>query len=376
MKKNPIKSAPWYPTAMAACIAVVLYVLLTRFPGIWAGVRTFFGYFKPLILGCVIAYIVNPLAKLLYRLLHGVKRDPVRTLLANAMAFIILVLFLVFALLILVPQLAASVQTFSRNLDRSIATVNAMLENWGLSKTALDLSSVVSSSESLLDAISRFIRDHIDSVLATSANAGKLLFQWGIAFILSIYLLGGKQKLTWELRRLLRAAVGERRYDGVSVFLHKCNGIFNRYIVFNLIDSLIIGVANAIFMAIAGMQYVGLTSFVVAVTNLVPTFGPVIGAVIGGFVLFMVKPMHALLFLIFTLVLQICDGYVIKPRLFGNSLGVSGLWILVGVIVGGNMFGVVGILLAIPGVAILDLIYGTYLLPWLERRSAAGKKEL
>ncbi len=81
----------------------------------------------------------------------------------------------------------------------------------------------------------------------------------------------------------------------------------------------------------------------------------------------MVKPSSALVFLIFTLILQTVDRYVLKPRLFGNSLGVSGLWILIGIVVGGNMFGVVGILLAIPAVAIIDFIYGNYLLPKLEK---------
>lgn len=120
-------------------------------------------------------------------------------------------------------------------------------------------------------------------------------------------------------------------------------------------------------MAITGMQYVGLISFVVALTNLVPTFGPMVGLVIGGFVLLIVNPVHALMLVIITLILQFCDGYIIKPRLFGNSLGVSGLWILIGVIVGGNMFGVIGILLAVPCVAIMVLIYETYLLPELEK---------
>ena len=140
------------------------------------------------------------------------------------------------------------------------------------------------------------------------------------------------------------------------------------HIVFNLLDSFIIGGANAIFMSAAQMQYVGLVSIVVAISNLIPTFGPVIGGAVGSFILLMVKPAHALIFLIFTLVLQFCDGYIIKPRLFGNSLGVSGLWILVAIIAGGGMFGVAGILLAIPAVAIIDLLYGSYLLPWLESR--------
>ena len=98
-----------------------------------------------------------------------------------------------------------------------------------------------------------------------------------------------------------------------------------------------------------------------------------IGAVIGGFILVLVKPMHAFMFVIFTLILQTCDGYIIKPKLFGDSLGVSGLLILVSIIVCGNMFGIIGILLAIPLAAIADFVYGEELIPLLERRKAERK---
>ena len=88
----------------------------------------------------------------------------------------------------------------------------------------------------------------------------------------------------------------------------------------------------------------------------------------GAFLLVIVQPWYAGVFLVFTLILQTLDGYVIKPKLFGDSLGVSGLWILIGVVAGGKMFGVIGILLAIPMVAILDMLYHEYLLPALEKR--------
>ena len=112
----------------------------------------------------------------------------------------------------------------------------------------------------------------------------------------------------------------------------------------------------------------GLISLVVAVTNLIPTFGPVIGAVIGGFILLLVNPLHALIFVAFSVVLQTLDGYVIKPKLFGDSLGVSGLLILVFIIVCGNMWGIVGILLAIPLAAIIDFICRDVIMPHLEER--------
>lgn len=368
MEKKTIRNAAWFPTAVAISIGVLLYILLSRFTGIWGCVKTFLGFFKTVILGCVIAYLVNPLANLFAKLFKRVKKDGRRKLLSNVLAFLVVIVFLIFAVAILVPQLVDSIETFVSNMDGYVASVNSMLESIGLSKNTVDLSGLISSSENIISSISELISDHAGEIISTVTNTGKGMFQWVIAFILSIYLLAEKENLKAGFRRLLKAIFGEEKYGGVRVFLHKCDSICNRYIVNNLIDSLIVGIANAIFMTICGMQYVGMISFVVALTNLVPTFGPMIGLVIGGFVLLMVNPMHALIFVIFTLVLQTCDGYVIKPRLFGNSLGVSGLWILVGVIAGGNMFGVIGILLAVPCVAIIILIYETYILPGLEGR--------
>ena len=114
------------------------------------------------------------------------------------------------------------------------------------------------------------------------------------------------------------------------------------------------------------MPYIGFVSFVEAITNLIPTFGPIIGAVIGALILSLVELRFAIAFLVFTTVLQLSDGYLIKPKLFGNSLGVSSLWVLIGVIVGGRMIGVAGVLLAIPAVAIFDYLYKDYLLPHVD----------
>ncbi len=368
MTGRPFKDKTWYPYAVAACIGVALFVLLTRFGSIWQGCKTFIGFFSPVILGCVIAYIVNPLAKLYRRLLFSRLKKPSRqSFFANLLAFITVILFLVFTLMMLIPQLIDSVYTFIENLDGYVASLSSMLEEWGLS-SSLDLQKLIDSSENLLDTVATYIRENIKDILATSAHAGKSLVKWAIAFMLSIYLLADKERLKSGGGRFLRAVMRPEQYDRAVVFLRRCDFILSRYIVFNLLDSLIVGGANAIFMGIVGMPYVGLVSFLVAVTNLVPTFGPVIGGIIGGFVLLMVNPWHALAFLIFTAIIQTVDGYILKPKLFGDSLGISGLWILVGVIVGGRAFGVAGILLAIPGVAILDFLHREHLLPWLESR--------
>ena len=197
------------------------------------------------------------------------------------------------------------------------------------------------------------------------------LYGESIVYRRFVYILLNKDSLKEGVLRLMRALFHEKRLNKVLRFLSRCDTILVRYIVYSLIDSLIIGLANALFMLVMGMQYTGLISMIIAVTNLVPTFGPIIGGAIGALILLLVNPLHALIFIIFSFVLQFLDAYIIKPKLFGNSLGVSGLLILISVIVFGGMFGVVGMLLAIPVAAILDFVYNEALMPWLEKRAAA-----
>ena len=364
-----LREKPWYNNAVALCIAVTLFVLLTHWGGVRESAGTFFRYFSPVILGAIIAYIVNPLAGLYGRTLFcWIKKEKAKTFLSNLLAILTVILFLVFLLLMLIPQLIESVATFAGNLDGYVASLHAMLDSLGVSSSALGLDKFIDSSEALIETVTDFVKQNLSKILSASASVGKGAIQFLVGFLLSIYLLGDKSRLKNGGQRLLTAALGGAKYEKLAKVLRRCHSILNRYIVFNLLDSLIVGSANALFMAIVGMPYVGLVSFVVAVFNLLPTFGPVFGALIGGFVLLMVNPWHALAFLIFTAILQTIDGYILKPKLFGDSLGVSGLWILVGVIVGGRAFGVVGILLAIPAVAILDFLYREHFLPWLEAR--------
>jgi predicted PurR-regulated permease PerM len=128
-------------------------------------------------------------------------------------------------------------------------------------------------------------------------------------------------------------------------------------------------------MLIVRMPYSVLISVIVGVTNLAPTFGPIVGAVIGAFILVLVEPWQALVFLIFTIVLQTLDGYILKPKLFGGSLGVSALMILISIILGGRLFGVMGILVAIPFAAILDFTWKDFVLKKLEERHAKRYNE-
>ncbi len=368
---------PWYPMAVAISIGVVMYVSLTNLGTILRAVGKFISFFSPVIIGVIIAYIVNPLAKFYEKILFK-NTDPKkkRHMVSNILAFITFILFLALILYLLIPQLIGSIMFLADNLDSYLDATKHLLDDWGIAGSIEGLEEILNSSGDLLKKLLDLLTNNIDRIISGTASAGKSLLNVGIAFILSIYIISDKDKIKEGVKRLIAALLSSERYERLTGFVRKCDVILEQYVTHNFLDSLIVGVANSIFMAICRMPYVGLVSVVVALTNLIPTFGPIIGWVIGGFLLVLIKPWYALAFTLFTIVLQTADGYVIKPKLFGDTLGVSGLLILVGVIVGGRMFGIVGILVAIPGVAILDLLYKEFVLLRLEARKQEENKAL
>ncbi len=145
--------------------------------------------------------------------------------------------------------------------------------------------------------------------------------------------------------------------EKIADHLKNIGGIFAKYFKCTLIDSLIIGIANFIFMMIMGMPHGILISVVVGLTNIVPNIGPVFGAIIGAAILVFYNIKFALAFLIFTVILQILDSLVIKPKLYGESFGMSGVVTLIAMFIGGGIFGIPGMILVVPVVAIAQYLY-------------------
>lgn len=373
--KDKLRQKKWYPYAVAACIAVAFYVILTHLGSITSGLVTFIGYFDTVILGCVIAYIMNPLAMLFERTIFAkVGQDKLKWSLSIGAAVILLLLMAGFLLRTLIPQLMDSLIMLVSNMDVYLASLHDLIDKWGLSEV-LRSDRLFDSSEDVVKRVQSYFSQNAKSLMGASAAAGRSLVKWVIAFVLSVYLLSAKTNLKNGIKHLLSTLIPEKQFNSFVSFISRCDRILVSYIVSSLIDAIIIGVLNLIFMSLMGMEYAGLISVVVAVTNLVPTFGPIVGGAVGGLILLLVKPLHALIFIIFTFILQFIDPYFIKPRLFSNTLGVSGLLIVVSVLVFGRMFGVAGILLSIPLAAIFSFVYKDAILPALERRAARRKAE-
>ena len=374
MKFKKLSQKQWYNGAVIACIGVAFYVLLTNFSTVMSAVSGFLGNFKVIILGIVFAYILNPLANLFSnKLLKKMKVGSRRWSLSVVLTVVTALLVLLFLIGALIPQLVTSVAAFSENIDDYAASAIRMLEGSFLERF-LNADRLTTLSQNALSSIINFVKENAGRILSSAANSGRNVISAVISLILAIYLLMDKKRVLRGWWRLVRAFFSQNATMGIMDFSLRCDAILISFLVQSLLDSLIIGVMNAIFMLICRMQYIGLVSVVVAITNLIPNFGPIIGAVVGGFVLFLVNPLHALMFVAFCAVLQFADGYILKPKLFSSSLGVSGLLILVASIVLGNMFGIVGMVLSIPAAAILSFIYNDYLLPRQEQRRTRNEQ--
>ena len=368
VKFKKLSEKAWYNGAVIACIGVAFYVLLTNFSSVLAALGGFIGHFRAVILGIVFAYVLNPLANFFsQKLLRKMKHGRNRWCISVCLAFVLALLALLFLIGTLIPQLVMSVAAFSENIEGYAATLIKMLEGSFL-ESLINADRLATLSQNALSSITAFVRDNAVRILNTAANSGKGVITTVISVILAIYLLMDKKRVLRGWWRLIRAVFSKDATVAIMDFSLRCDTILMSFLGQSLLDSAIVGVINALFMLVCRMQYIGLVSVVVGVTNLIPNFGPVIGAVIGGFVLLLVNPVHALMFLAFCVVLQFGDAYILEPKLFSSSLGVSGLLILVASIVLGNMFGVIGMVLSIPAAAILSFIYNDYLLPKQEKR--------
>ena len=374
MKKiKGMENGRWVPYTIATCSAVLLYVVITHFHAIHDAIYALLGYTFPVVMGMIISYVLEPLVQFFEGFPFGkLKNRRLARNLSVALACVVLVVFIIILMSALIPQIISSVLSFIDNMDGYISQLLSIINSFGLTVEEtvegidIDLSAVTNYSANILRTIASYLRENIPLVLSSSTSIGSQIFTWIIAFIFSIYFLLDRHVIVEGLKRFFKLIIPEEKHETVRQFASRCNSIIGKYVIYEMIDALIVGVSNFIFMTITQMPYSVLISVVVGVTNLAPTFGPLVGAVVGAFILLLANPWNALTFIIFTIILQTIDGYVIKPKMFGGTLGVSSVVILSFIIIGGRMFGIWGLLLAIPTAAIVDFVYHQIILKKLE----------
>ena len=368
----------WAAYTLAACSAVVLYFLLSNVSDIFKGIGFVYRIISPLITGLIIAYIIDPFVTFLQNtVFSNVKSEHTKKKLSVTVALVGIAIFIILLMVALIPQIVVSIKTLFGNMDNYIRSLQGFLQTASIeaAERGIDISGITRFGDDILNVAGKKIPENFDGILTTSLSISKAIFDLFIAMFLAIYFLADKDRLRGSFSRLLKRVIKADGYKAFSSFWERCNSILIRYIAFDIIDGIIVGVANLIFMSVAGMPYSILISLVVGITNLAPTFGPIVGGIIGGFILVLVNPFYALWFIIFTVILQTIDGYILKPKLFGGSLGVPGVWILISIIVGSRILGVAGILLAIPFAAIVDFIYHDLIFKDAEKSENQDKKK-
>ena len=365
----------WTGLTISLCIVVVFYMIVSNIGNLKGFFDSFFAITSTVIIGGVIAYMANPFACIIYkRAAKNVnEKNQNRVWVLSAVLSLTTMLAIIVALIALItPRLIENITAFARGLTGYIDSFKQLVINSELDeKYQISILGFVDEQTDVATLVSKvFGGNEITPawVLSFSAGIGSKAFGFMIGVILAYYFLCAKKKLLDTLGEFFYLVIPSSHYADWSNICNRLNSIFSRFIVCEFVDALIVGIVNAIFMFATGMPYAVICSVVVAITNLAPTFGPFVGAFIAAVILLLAKPDSVIPFLIFTLILQLIDGYVIKPRLFGSALNVPSFLVLVFLVVGGKIWGVPGVLLAIPLAAILTYIYTEIVVPWLKSR--------
>ena len=377
-KLENLLEKPWAAYTCATCGAVLFYMILSHLGNILAGFGVAFQYVAPVLYGIIIAYLINPVVNFFEKkVFRKIKRENARHSVAVVFGVVLVLLFIGLLIGILIPSLIDSFSGIVANMNTYIETVHQFTITYAdvFSKFNLNLASLTASWEKLVEQTVLSLAGNADTIVSTSYSIGTGAVNFLLGLILAIYFLFDKKRLLKGVGRIRGLLSKDKNLKKRDIFWNRCHKILGQYICYDILDGMIVGIVNAIFMLIVGMPYVALVSVIVGVTNLLPTFGPIIGAVIGGILLVLTNPIHALIFLIFTIVLQIFDGYILKPKMFGGSLGVPAVWVLVSIVIGGKMFGIVGILLAIPFAAIFTFVYEENIIPWLQRKKEVREQK-
>lgn len=368
----------WIANLLTVCAGILLYMGIKNFSSISAFFSELNRIVSPLVIGFILAYLIDPIAGFCdTRLFKKMKNEKNRWFLSVIVSILFVLALITLFFVALIPSLTSCIKgifsnknTYIRNIDNFINSINS----WNLG-VHLDMGVFTAYLEKMTDTGFAYMTENMGQVINLSKNVGNALFNSLLGFILCIYFLAGKHHLLDGLNDFRSAALTKEQYRSHTDFWNRCHKIFIQFLGYDLVDGLIIGTVNAIIMLILGMPYVALISVIVGVTNLLPTFGPVIGLILGGLLLFLVNPVYALWFLIMVIIIQTVDGYVLKPKMFGGALGIPPVWTLIAIVIGGKLFGALGILLAIPFAAVINFLYKENFLPWLQNRKTEGEND-
>ncbi len=362
-------------TFITFCCCILFFFFIYRYHGFTAYWQKIMGILQPIIMGFIVAYLLNPVMAFLEGYLLRYLKPRVKderkakkmsrslgTL--GAIAFFLLIIFLL--LYMMIPELIKSIQNMMVNLPAELGEFDdwvskvmaedSQMREW-LEILGIDISSAGGYVEKLfqtqiLPQINTYL-SYVASITTGVINAVKLLFNFAIGLVIAIYLLTSKETFIGQAKKIVYTLLPPRYGNVVIHTMRISDQMFGGFISGKILDSAIIGVICYVGLIILRVPYSLLVAVIVGVTNVIPFFGPFIGAVPSVILIALADPIKGLYFLIFVLVLQQVDGNIIGPKILGDSTGLSAFWVVFAILVGGGLFGFMGMLLGVPTFAVI-----------------------
>lgn len=358
---------------LAGLLIVSIYFLILNIDVLFKLLSDLGSVLTPFMYGLIFAFLMGPIvtffeqkALISFKWKKNTKRL-VSVILTLLITIEIIVLFFSF----IIPQLITSLSSISEKLPQYIIVVEDLLGEWLINYRIQNdwVNLVLDSSEDLLVNFLTTIQSYIPLILDYSWQFTKMVFNLLLGIAIAMYVLIDKERFSLQAKKVLYVLVGQKSGDYLVDLSRLSSNMVHRFILGKMLDSLIIGIICYIGMLILGLSYPVLLSVIVGVTNMIPVFGPFIGAIPGALILILVEPFQALWFVLFIIVLQQFDGNYLGPRILGDSMGLPSLWIMFAIIVGGGYFGVIGMFLGVPIFAVIYIVSKKMVANKLEKES-------
>lgn len=373
MKPNFRNSTYWkvgITAFLVIALSIIFFFMIDRHTGLSKGLGTFMGILEPFIWGLVMAYLLCPLYNFCVRHFRSIPwpkgkngADYSLTIakgLATLVSLVVLVGIVVGIIMLIIPQMIQSIVSIVKVLPSSITQFTDWLQT-KLGANSDKLRWLYTWLDDTTGGLTNWIQDKLlpgyEAIASGVSEVGmgivSVVKNFFIGLVVCAFFINRKEIFAAQCKKLVLAVMKEEHADNFMRGAAFVNKTFGGFINGKLLDSLIIGIICFVCMMIFRWPYPVLISVIVGVTNIIPFFGPFIGAIPSALLLLLQSPMTALYFLIFILILQQIDGNIIGPKILGGTTGLASFWVLFAILVGGGLFGVLGMILGVPVFAVI-----------------------
>ena len=362
----------------AISLSILFFFFLFRLETVGGYVKAAINTLMPFIIGCVMAYLIYPISQGITLYLDKLTSDRCKKFTLTVGIFLGLIIFgvaIYLLLCMLLPQLVESITSIivgmpvmADNLSNWVTTL--LKDNPQLQETANLV--LESSSEQLQTWLTNTLVPKAQELITTLSSSVistfGFLFNFFIGIIVCVYVLNSVDKLKRQAKMIVRAITSPKYSDKIFEITYEMDQCFGGFIRGKLLDSLIIGILCFICISFMEMPYPVLISTIVGVTNIIPFFGPFIGAIPSAILILTVSPIQALYFVIFIFILQQFDGNILGPTILGQSTGIGSIWVLFSILIFGDLFGFVGMIIGVPTFAVIYYLISKYVFKKLAAR--------